>query len=180
MLSNGEVIGVNTAIFAGGQNLGFAVPSDVVLGVLDELKDGIVQRGTIGVSVRQSRGTEEKEQVPEPQSEKNEAVGQKITGKEPGPVEEQEGKNEDPGDAPGLEVVYVEPDGPAAKAGVKAKDFILLVDGEVPTKMEFLKKVASLPKGSLLSLKLQRGTEVLTVGVTVENLTRRTTGPMAR
>jgi S1-C subfamily serine protease len=52
-LSNGEVIGVNTAIYAAGQNLGFAIPGDVVLGVLEALKKGEVVRGTIGVSVRQ-------------------------------------------------------------------------------------------------------------------------------
>lgn len=179
-LSNGDVIGVNTAIFAAGQNLGFAIPSDVVLGVLDSLKDGAVQRGTLGVSIRESRESGENGHVPEPESGKKEAIGQKITGKETGPVEKKEGNEERPRDAEGLEVVYVEPEGPAAKAGVKVKDVILEVDGKVMDKMSFLKKVASLPKGSLLPLKLQRGDGTMTVQVTVENLQRRTTGPMAR
>jgi len=55
-LSNGKVIGVNTAVYAAGQNLGFAVPSDVVLAVLDALKKGEVVRGYVGVSVRRVHG----------------------------------------------------------------------------------------------------------------------------
>jgi len=56
LLSNGKVIGVNTMIFAGGQNLGFAIPSDVVLGVLESLKKGEVRRGNLGLDVRQAGG----------------------------------------------------------------------------------------------------------------------------
>lgn len=53
-LSTGAVIGINTAIFARGQNLGFAIPSDIALPVLEALKKGEVRRGTIGLSVRQN------------------------------------------------------------------------------------------------------------------------------
>ncbi len=52
LLSNGRVIGINTAVFAGGQNLGFAIPSDVALPVLDGLKHGDVHRGTLRIAVR--------------------------------------------------------------------------------------------------------------------------------
>jgi len=55
-LSNGKVIGINTAVYAAGQNLGFAIPSDVALGVLDALKKGEVARGTVGVNVRRIQG----------------------------------------------------------------------------------------------------------------------------
>lgn len=50
-LSNGKVIGINTAVFSRGQNLGFAVPSDVALAVLDQLKQGPVRRGSVGITV---------------------------------------------------------------------------------------------------------------------------------
>ena len=52
----GEVVGVNSAILSptgGSVGLGFAVPSDVVIHVADQLKKtGKVQRGWIGVIVR--------------------------------------------------------------------------------------------------------------------------------
>jgi len=49
----GEVVGINTAIIAGGQGIGFAVPINMVKAVLTQLKDkGVVTRGWIGVSVQ--------------------------------------------------------------------------------------------------------------------------------
>lgn len=53
---NGEVVGVNTAIFSEqGENmgLGFATPANMVQWVVEQLKtNGIVKRGWIGISVR--------------------------------------------------------------------------------------------------------------------------------
>ncbi len=49
----GEVVGINTAIIAGGQGIGFAVPINMVKEVLTQLKEkGSVTRGWIGVSVQ--------------------------------------------------------------------------------------------------------------------------------
>lgn len=48
----GEVIGINTAISARGQNLGFAVPINTAKGILPQLrKHGRVVRGWLGVSI---------------------------------------------------------------------------------------------------------------------------------
>ena len=50
----GEVIGINTAINASGQGIGFAVPSDMITPVLAELKEnGTVARGWIGVGLQE-------------------------------------------------------------------------------------------------------------------------------
>ena len=50
---SGEVIGINTAINAAGQGIGFAVPMDMVTPFLDDLKsDGEIARGWLGVSVQ--------------------------------------------------------------------------------------------------------------------------------
>lgn len=50
---NGEVVGIATAIFAGGQGLGFAIPSSLVKSVTAELKEkGKVVRGWLGVAVQ--------------------------------------------------------------------------------------------------------------------------------
>ena len=49
----GEVVGINTAIVAGGQGIGFAIPINMVKNVLGQLKKhGRVTRGWIGVSIQ--------------------------------------------------------------------------------------------------------------------------------
>ncbi len=49
----GEVIGINTAIVASGQGIGFAVPSNIAKDVVAQLKDkGKVRRGMIGVTIQ--------------------------------------------------------------------------------------------------------------------------------
>jgi len=50
---SGEVIGVNTAIVASGQGIGFAIPINLVSDVIQQLKDnGKVVRGWIGVMIQ--------------------------------------------------------------------------------------------------------------------------------
>jgi serine protease Do len=50
---NGEVIGINTAIIATGQGIGFAIPSNLAKNVVSQLKErGKVVRGWLGVSVQ--------------------------------------------------------------------------------------------------------------------------------
>jgi serine protease Do len=50
----GEVVGVNTAIVAGGQGIGFAIPSNMAKYVIEQLKTkGRVIRGWLGVLVQQ-------------------------------------------------------------------------------------------------------------------------------
>lgn len=50
---NGEVIGINTAIIATGQGIGFAIPSNLAKNVISQLKEkGKVIRGWLGVSVQ--------------------------------------------------------------------------------------------------------------------------------
>ena len=50
---DGEVVGINTAIIAGGQGIGFATPINMVKDVLLQLKEtGHVTRGWIGVSIQ--------------------------------------------------------------------------------------------------------------------------------
>jgi serine protease Do len=50
----GEVIGINTAIFANGQGLGFAIPVNMAKDVLPQLKGkGRVDRAWLGISIRE-------------------------------------------------------------------------------------------------------------------------------
>jgi serine protease Do len=49
----GEVVGINTAIFAGGQGIGFAIPINTVKDLLPQLMEkGKVTRGWLGVMVQ--------------------------------------------------------------------------------------------------------------------------------
>lgn len=49
-----EVIGINTAIVAGGQNLGFAIPSNLARNIIQQLrKTGKVARGWFGVGIQE-------------------------------------------------------------------------------------------------------------------------------
>ncbi len=51
---NGEVIGVNTAIAARGQGIGFAIPINLASNVINQLKDsGKVVRGWLGVIIQE-------------------------------------------------------------------------------------------------------------------------------
>jgi len=51
--TSGEVIGINTAIVAGGQGIGFAIPINMAKSIITQLKEtGKVTRGWLGVSVQ--------------------------------------------------------------------------------------------------------------------------------
>jgi serine protease Do len=50
---SGSVIGINTAIVASGQGIGFAIPSNLAKGIVDQLKShGEVTRGWLGVAIQ--------------------------------------------------------------------------------------------------------------------------------
>jgi len=49
----GQVIGINTAILASGQGLGFAIPSNMAAKIVDQIKSGKkISRGWIGVGIQ--------------------------------------------------------------------------------------------------------------------------------
>jgi len=51
--ANGEVVGINTAIIAGGQGIGFAIPVNMAKSIIPQLRDtGKVARGWLGVSIQ--------------------------------------------------------------------------------------------------------------------------------
>ena len=51
--ARGEVVGINTAIVAGGQGIGFAIPINMAKSILTQLKEkGKVTRGWLGVSIQ--------------------------------------------------------------------------------------------------------------------------------
>jgi len=49
----GEVVGINTAIIASGQGIGFAIPINMAKGIIEQLKaSGEVTRGWLGVAIQ--------------------------------------------------------------------------------------------------------------------------------
>jgi serine protease Do len=51
--ARGEVVGINTAIVAGGQGIGFAIPVNMAKSIITQLKEtGKVTRGWIGVAIQ--------------------------------------------------------------------------------------------------------------------------------
>ncbi len=50
---DGEVIGINTAIISSGQGIGFAIPSDLAIGIIEQLTEQqSVSRGWMGVAIQ--------------------------------------------------------------------------------------------------------------------------------
>lgn len=50
---SGQVVGINTAIIASGQGIGFAIPSNMAAQIIDQIKDGKkISRGWIGVTIQ--------------------------------------------------------------------------------------------------------------------------------
>jgi serine protease Do len=51
--AEGKVIGINTAIVAGGQGIGFAIPVNMAKGIISQLRDtGKVTRGYLGLNIQ--------------------------------------------------------------------------------------------------------------------------------
>jgi S1-C subfamily serine protease len=110
--SRGEVIGINTAIIQGAQGICFAVASNTAQFVLSELiQHGRVRRSYIGIS------------------------GQTA------PVSRRHAHNAGIDNASGAMVTGLEPNGPAALAGLMSLDTIVRVDGEAVTGVDDLIRV---------------------------------------
>ena len=112
---DGEVIGVNTAIFSpsgGSVGIGFAVPSDLAKGVIAQLqKFGKTRRGWLGVRIQ--------------------TVTEDIA--------ESLGLN----DTKGALVSGVMPDGPAKLSGMKSGDVILYFDDKEVEDMKSLPRIVA-------------------------------------
>ncbi len=124
---HGEVIGVNTAINPSGQGIGFAIPINMAMKVVKQLREtGSVARGYLGIRPRELTTALKKAS---------------------GYVE----------DGSGVFVDMVEPGKPAAEGGMKDGDIITKFQGhEVSDVDQFRMLVADNPPGSHVSAEVYR------------------------
>ncbi|MGO8762094.1 MAG: DegQ family serine endoprotease [Desulfobaccales bacterium] len=137
----GEVIGINTAILASGQGIGFATPSNIAQSIIPQLESkGKVVRGMIGVQVQN--------------------------------VTPELAKSFDMSEPKGALVGQVNPDTPAAKAGIHRGDIIIEFNGHPIHEMnELPRMVAETAPGSKASLKVLREGKEKTLNLTIAELT---------
>ena len=137
----GEVIGINTAIIASGQGIGFATPSNIAKSVIPQLESkGKVVRGMIGVQVQN--------------------------------VTPDLAKSFGMAEAKGALVAQVNPDTPAAKAGIHRGDIIIEFNGHPIHEMnELPRQVAETAPGSKAVLKILRQGKEKTLNLTITELT---------
>ena len=130
---DGDVIGVNTAIFSpsgGSVGIAFAIPAETVKTVIGQLKDkGSVTRGWIGVQIQSVT------------PEIAESIGLK--------------------NVQGALVAEPQADGPAVKAGIEAGDVITQVNGApIKDARELARQISGMPPGTTVNLLvLRKGSE---------------------
>lgn len=145
--TNGNVIGVNTAIYSpsgGSVGIGFDVPAPTVKMVVAQLKEnGVVTRGWLGVQVQPvTAGIAE-------------SLGLKK--------------------AEGALVDEAQPDTPAAQAGIRAGDVITSVNGNtIKDSRGLAREIAGMAPGSSAKLDILRKGETKTVTVTLAKMTNQT------
>jgi serine protease DegS len=142
--TNGELIGINTAVLAknlGVEGLGFAIPVNLVRGVMSEiLTKGRVVRGWIGI-------------VP---IDADDMFARRNDLAQPGVV---------------VYNMYI--DSPATDAGIRLRDIILTVNGaKVQSAQDTLTRIANVKPGRKVQITGIRGTEPFSAEVTVSERPR--------
>jgi S1-C subfamily serine protease len=137
--SSGTVVGVNTAIIAGGQGLSFAVPISAVLTILPALlRDGRVRRGYLGVA------------------------GQDV------PILRRITRFHRLTQATGVLVISVEADGPARASGLREGDIIVSLGTRAVTSLDDLHRFLTEESiGTRETLGVLRGVDRIDLQVTI-------------
>lgn len=144
LLNNqGEVIGINTAIRADGQGIGFAIPIDKAKSIQDKLARGEkISHPYIGVRMITL--------TPD--------IAQEFNSNPNSPLLVPEIK--------GVLVVEVIPDSPAAGSGLRRGDVITQINGETITTADQLQNKVELSRvGQPLNIKVQRGNQTQQIAV---------------
>lgn len=126
--TRGRVVGINTAIIAQAQGLGFSVPANTARWVIGEIvAHGHVRRPYLGI------------------------VGASVA------LERRLVRELDLVNTHGIEIASLDEQGPAAKAGLREGDIVVSINGRVVSDIDDLHRLlTSLPQGSTLSLGVVR------------------------
>jgi S1-C subfamily serine protease len=137
--SDGAVVGVNTAIIAGGQGLSFAVPISAVVAILPALlREGRIRRGYLGIA------------------------GQNV------PLLRRVTRFHRLDQASAVLVISLEPDGPAVAAGLRDGDLIVSFDGMAVENLDDLHRLLTEARiGTRTRIGVLRGTARLDLEVPV-------------
>ncbi|SJZ67746.1 serine protease DegQ [Trichlorobacter thiogenes] len=132
---HGEVVGINTAIVAAGQGIGFAIPTNMARPIIAQLVEkGKVTRAWLGVSIK--------------------------------PVSDEEARSLGLSKPVGALIAGVQGDGPAAKAGIRAGDIVLMLGSNEVRDPSHLQQLAAVtPIGAALPVVILRGGRKMTVTV---------------
>ena len=144
----GELVGINTAVHAQGQGIGFAIPINMVRDAVVQLRDkGFVSRGKLGVSFQS-----------------NDDKSTETTSRQRGAL-----------------IAVVEPGGAADRAGLKAGDLILQVEGTVLTQSTDLPRIiAKHAPGSTIRIQYTREGKQRTTSVTLDKWEDETKQPVIK
>lgn len=143
--TRGDLVGINTAILSGetggNQGIGFAIPANLARNIMDQ----IMKNGKI---TRGFMGILPQEVTPEL------ARGMNL-----------------PANTHGVAVAEVEPNSPAAKAGLKVGDVITAMNGaSIDDVNSFRLAVAGFPPNTTVHLKIDRNGQTMDVPVTLGTL----------
>jgi S1-C subfamily serine protease len=141
----GEVIGINTAIRANAQGLGFAIPIETAQRIATQIfKQGKANHPFLGVQMG--------DLTPELRARIKRESDQKL----------------DVSQERGVIILGIAKDSPASRAGVQAGDIFRKIKGKsVETLAQILAVVESSTIGETVPLELMRGKEVVTIDVTL-------------
>jgi S1-C subfamily serine protease len=135
--SAGEVVGINTAIIAIAQGIGFSIPANTAKWVVSQiLTHGRVRRGFLGIGARQR------------------------------PLDRRVVRFHNLNQTHAVEVLTVETRGPADLAGLRAGDLIVIMNGKNVQSVDDLHRFLSeWPIGRAVEIVLLRGQRRLTLSI---------------
>ncbi len=150
--SQGQVIGMNTAIIQGAQGIGFAIPIDTAKRIADQLiATGKVEHAYLGVEMV-ALTPEVKQML---NSNPNRGLNVQVD--------------------QGVLIAKIVPDSPAAKAGLKAGDVVEKVNGQAVKQPEAIQTlVEGTQVGNTMQIEVNRQGKSLTLPVQTANVPAQT------